>query len=54
MLLIYKGLNFAYWIIYLWVVVMCIWNLFRQKDLWRQIACVMIIVPFLLRMLYIK
>jgi len=54
MIAAYTVLNIIYRLIYLWVIVMCIWNLFVQKELYKQISCVLITVPFLLRLLNIK
>jgi hypothetical protein len=54
MLAAYLVLKVIYWLIYLWVVVVCFWNLFVEKQLYRQISFVLITVPFVLRLLGIK
>ena len=54
MLKVFSFLEIFYWFIHLWLVVMCFWNLFLEKDIWRQISCVVVTVPFVLRMLYLR
>ncbi len=31
-----------------------VWNLFDCKDRWEQIAAIFVLIPFLLRLLFIK
>jgi hypothetical protein len=43
----------AYWLIYLWIAVFTIWNVFVQKNLYRQISAAMIAVPYVVRLLFL-
>jgi hypothetical protein len=47
-------LHIIYWLIYLWIVVFCGWNVFTQKSKYRAIGAAMVMVPFILRMLDLR
>ena len=37
-----------------YILFIVIWNLFECKDFWEQVVAFFVIVPFLLRLLFIK
>lgn len=49
-----------YWIMGIYTVLLAyilfilIWNLFDSRDFWEQIVAFFVIIPFLLRVLFIK
>jgi len=49
-----------YWIMGIYTVMVgyllfiLIWNLFDCEDFWEQIVAIFVVIPFLLRLLYIK
>ena len=54
MLIAYQVLRVIYYLIYLWIVVFCGWNVFIQKNTYRSIGAAMVMVPFILRMLNLR
>jgi len=54
MLVMYQILHIIYWLIYLWIIVFCAWNVFTQKNVFRAIGAAMVMVPFVLRMLDLR
>jgi hypothetical protein len=43
-----------YTILLAYILMIVIWNLFDCKDFWEQVVAFFVIVPFLLRLLFIK
>jgi hypothetical protein len=44
----------CYTLLLAYITFILIWNLFDCKDRWEQIAAIFVLIPFLLRLLFIK
>lgn len=47
------ALTIFYYIIALFITLMFVWNLVTLKDKGKQISCAFVLIPFLLRILFI-
>lgn len=47
-------LTIVYELILIYFVVLFIWNLFETKDFYKQIAIIIMTIPFALRILFIR
>lgn len=47
-------LTFLYWLIVLYLVLMTVWSLFRERKTMDQVNCVMVMIVLLLRLWGIK
>ena len=52
--MIYTIIMYGYTCISVFVVAVLIYNLFKCKSIWEQIAAFFVIYPFILRILFIK
>ena len=43
-----------YTLLLAYVTFILVWNLFDCKDRWEQIAAIFVLIPFVLRLLFIK
>lgn len=43
-----------YWLILAYVFIFALLDVREEKDLWKQITAVLVLIPFLLRLLLIK
>lgn len=53
-MLTYQWIMVIYTALIGYLLFIVIWNLFDCKDFWEQVVAVFVIVPFLLRILFIK
>jgi len=47
-------LTIIYRLIVLFVTILIVWDMFKEKNFWSQLTGAIVIVPFILRMLMIK
>lgn len=52
--MIYAFINVAYWLIITYLAIFLFWNLFKIDDLKEQILSVLVLIPFILRIIGIK
>ena len=50
----FEVINWVYRGIYVYIIVLMVWNLFREEDIFKQIGYAAVTVPFLLRVLNLK
>lgn len=50
---IYDGIMYAYWVLLLYLVGLIAWNLFEADGLSRKLLAAAILVPFVIRLLWI-
>jgi hypothetical protein len=43
-----------YTVMIAFILVILVWNLFHCDDIWEQILAIFVIIPFLLRLCFIK
>ena len=51
---VYYYIMGAYTLLLAFVVFIVIWNLFTCKNFWEQVVAFFVLVPFILRMFFIK
>ena len=51
---IYYYIMGIYTVLAVFILVIVVWNLFTVKNFWEQVVAFFVIVPFLLRVLFIK
>ena len=49
----YDGLLWLYWVLLLYIVALLVWNLFEEREVRRKVLVAAVLVPFLLRLLFI-
>jgi len=47
-------LTIIYRLIILFISILIVWDMFKEKNAWNQLTCSMVLVPFILRMLMFK
>jgi hypothetical protein len=47
-------LTIIYRLIILFISILIVWDMFKEKNTWNQLTCSMVLVPFILRMLMVK
>jgi uncharacterized protein YqhQ len=50
---IYDLIMWAYWVLLLFFVGLIVWDLYRTEDLWKKILAGAILVPFIVRLLWL-
>lgn len=47
-------LKMIYWVISAFILVMILWNYFEEDELQEHLNAILVIIPFVLRLLFIK
>ncbi|KUK66565.1 MAG: Uncharacterized protein XD85_0130 [Parcubacteria bacterium 34_609] len=47
-------ITFVYRLIILFLTILVIQEMFKEKNVWNQLTCSIVIIPFILRLLMIK
>jgi len=50
---VYDGIMYVYWVLLLFFVVLVTWNLFEATTLGRKLQAAALLVPFVVRLLWL-
>jgi len=47
-------LTIIYQLIIVYFIILIVWDMFKERNIWNQLTCSIVLIPFILRVLMIK